>query len=69
MAAKNKEAQTVAKHVTTRLTNPEPKFTRQPTIPKQEETMFELTKAAQEQLERQFENQDILPIRIYMAAG
>ncbi len=31
--------------------------------------MFDLTKAAQEQLERQFENQDIMPIRIYMAAG
>jgi len=31
--------------------------------------MFEVTQAALEQLELQFENQDITPIRVYMAAG
>jgi hypothetical protein len=31
--------------------------------------MFEVTPAALEQLELQFENQDITPIRVYMAAG
>ncbi len=31
--------------------------------------MFELTKAAKEQLDLHFANQDVSPIRVYMAAG